>query len=309
MSDEIQIVEDIKVDEDVAAVAAPSIGACLSAAREQQSINIEDVARSLKIAVRQVEALESNDYTNLPGATFIKGFIRNYAKLLQIDPEPLIARLQDTMPGGAFQPIISPNERIEISTTGTKPWLWLVMLLMVVIVAVPLLIYEKLRSEVRPGTPAANTPVVTAPAVNEVVAPVAPVLPQAAVEASTGESADMQQAPAATENMAPVKQDAQPKQPPVPVKAEAATPPAVIGSGAGSVKMTFSKDAWVEIRDKTGNKIYSQLNRAGTEQVVQGNPPLSIVVGNAANVTVTYNGKPVDIAPYINVDVARLKLE
>lgn len=293
MSDEIQI-EDTAGAEDV--VAVPSIGQCLSAAREQQGVSVADVARSLKIAVRQVEALESDDYTRLPGATFIKGFIRNYAKLLQIDSEPLLANLQDVMPSGTFQAIISPNERIEISTTGTKPWLWLVLLLMVVIVAVPLLIYEKLHSEARP----------LAPVVKEAAAPLSP---QVAVEVpASGHEAISLPTPA-LENVPTGQLDAQVKQEPAIVKAEGVVPPPAVGSGAGTVKMNFSKDAWVEIRDKNGNRIYSQLNRAGSEQVVQGNPPLSIVVGNAANVSITYNGKPVDLVPHINVDVARLTLE
>ena len=73
--------------------------------------------------------------------------------------------------------------------------------------------------------------------------------------------------------------------------------------------MVFIKDAWVEIEDGQGRKIFSQMNAAGTEKIIQGTPPFSVAIGNAAQVRITYNGKPVDLAPYTRVDVARFTLE
>ena len=75
------------------------------------------------------------------------------------------------------------------------------------------------------------------------------------------------------------------------------------------VKLNFDRDAWVEIRDRYGNRIFSQLSRAGTEQLISGLAPLSLVVGNAASVRLFHNDKRVDLAPYVKVDVARLTLE
>jgi cytoskeleton protein RodZ len=75
------------------------------------------------------------------------------------------------------------------------------------------------------------------------------------------------------------------------------------------VKLKFEREAWVEIRDRNGRKIFSRLNPAGTEQAVSGQPPLTLVVGNAAGVRVMHNDQSVDLAPYIQIDVARLTLE
>ena len=75
------------------------------------------------------------------------------------------------------------------------------------------------------------------------------------------------------------------------------------------VKLKFEREAWVEIRDRNGRKIFSRLNPAGTEQAVSGQPPLTLVVGNAAGVRVTHNDQWVDLAPYVKIDVARLTLE
>lgn len=71
----------------------------------------------------------------------------------------------------------------------------------------------------------------------------------------------------------------------------------------------FDGDSWVEVRDKSGKIIYSQLNLKGSQEVIRGTPPFSLVVGNAARVKLFYNDKPVDLAPHTKVDVARLTIE
>src|SRR3977135_4712369 len=71
-------------------------GAALLMERRRQGLSLGDISRQLKLSVRQVEALERDDYSGYKGPVFIHGFIRNYAKLLGLDPEPLI-RATDSM--------------------------------------------------------------------------------------------------------------------------------------------------------------------------------------------------------------------
>jgi cytoskeleton protein RodZ len=73
--------------------------------------------------------------------------------------------------------------------------------------------------------------------------------------------------------------------------------------------MIFAEESWVEIRDRSGKAIFSQLNRRGTEKRVNGRPPLSVIVGNSHGVRLTYDDQPVDLAPHTKVDVARLTLQ
>ena len=75
-------------------------------------------------------------------------------------------------------------------------------------------------------------------------------------------------------------------------------------------QFVFNGDSWVEVRDKNGKILFSQLNPKGSQQVLRlGQPPFSLVVGNAAHVKLTYNDKPIDLSPHIKVDVARLTIE
>jgi cytoskeleton protein RodZ len=65
-------------------------GAALLMERRRQGLSLGDVSRQLKLTVRQVEALERDDYSGFTSPVFVHGFIRNYAKRLNLDPDPLI---------------------------------------------------------------------------------------------------------------------------------------------------------------------------------------------------------------------------
>jgi cytoskeleton protein RodZ len=102
-----------------------------------------------------------------------------------------------------------------------------------------------------------------------------------------------------------------------PVAAPPAAEPAAAPSTADAaatgeqklLRITFDGASWVEVKDAAGAVIFSQLNDAGTERVVRGRAPLSVVIGNAHSVRLSYGDRPVDLDPHTNVDVARLVLE
>ena len=118
---------------------------------------------------------------------------------------------------------------------------------------------------------------------------------------------------------APVTVAPQPAPRPAPEAAVAASdateadPAAESGAATTSrgrrIQFEFLRESWVEVKDRDGSTLLSQLNPAGTQKVVEGAPPFSVIIGNAANVRVTYKDAPVDLKPYVKVEVARLTLE
>src|SRR5664279_6322618 len=70
-----------------------NVGMSLRRAREALGMSVHDVAERIQFAPRQVEALEANDYAHLPQATFLRGFVRSYARVLQVDEVALLAAL------------------------------------------------------------------------------------------------------------------------------------------------------------------------------------------------------------------------
>ncbi|WP_456024419.1 RodZ domain-containing protein [Pseudomonas protegens] len=86
--------------------------------------------------------------------------------------------------------------------------------------------------------------------------------------------------------------------------AEAAAPVA----GDGQVQLQFSADCWAQVTDGRGKVIFSGLKHKGDSVTVSGKPPLNVRLGVARAAQVSYNGQPVDIAPFTSGETARLKL-
>lgn len=297
-------------------VSVSSIGQTFAAARAAQGLAIIDVERQLKLGAKQIEALEADDFSSMPGKTFARGFIRNYAKLLQIDAAPLLQAYQQRAPAETLA-ISAVSQQIEISTGVSKRWMLYGGAIAVGMVLVALLVYQWMQ-----GDPPHQQPAVAA-------IPAAPLLPAApSPEAAPTQPPTLHTDVAATalpespKGMvaAPAPLAAAPSLPsPVqsPPQAVNAPKPSIVKPSQPVVAMTnsphisfkFERESWVNVTDGTGKMIFSQLNPAGSQQDVVGTPPFSLIVGNAHGVVVTYNGKAVDLGPFTNVDVARLTLK
>lgn len=275
-------------EEQAPAIAQESSGSKLARAREAQDMSVADVARALRLGVKQVEALEANDYDKLPGRTFVRGFVRNYARLVSLDPDRLVAEYFPVQQEAETQYIQVPSQQISFSEHHSKPWLkWLATsFVLVALISWGVLVWLG---------PESAKPVVTSKSATSAVA--SPVL---STEMPTSSVAITPEVAAPAENIAPHAAEK--------VTPLAATAP-VISVAQARVLLSFTGPAWVEVQDKNGKKIHSQNNPAGTQQVVEGVPPLSLVIGSAPNVKLTYKGQSVDLTAFTKADVARLTLE
>ena len=274
---------------------ASSAGAALAAAREEMNLSISDVARHLKLTSAQVEALEEGAYERLPGRVFVRGFLRNYAKLLGVDPQPLLRRIEHEMPQPRVVEEPPPAQEAVMPSGERSRWPLFVGIIVIVIAALAAYEFgfnappaqEGATEAAAPGAPA--TPAAPAPAQPEPAASVpAPAKPSAVAAAPVAPGAGGAPLdPSAAEGQA----------------ARALRP------GERELHFRFELESWVEIRDRNDKVIFSKLNRAGSEERVAGTPPLKLVVGNARGVRLTYGEKSVDLAPHIGVTVARLTLQ
>jgi cytoskeleton protein RodZ len=112
-----------------------------------------------------------------------------------------------------------------------------------------------------------------------------------------------------------VEAKAPPASSPAPVAVEAPQPAASApaqqpeAGNEGRIRLEFDSESWVEIKEKDGTTLISQLMPGGSRRTVVGHPPFSVVIGNAAAVRLTYNENPVDLQPYVKIEVARLTLD
>lgn len=267
------------------AVEQSSPGRTLAAARAELKLSVADVSRQIKYGVKQIVAVEADDYASLPGTTFLRGMIRSYAKLLQLDPQPLLAELGRRDIPAAVSVDLRTGEQEPFLEGGKKSNRIYVLLSVAALLAVMVVAYQWYVSPPSSGE----------------MATIPPRMPKRQVAEGPPAQASAMEQPGATD-----EQTAEPQNQVTPAGTAA-------GSGAPGeskrILLEFDQVSWVEIRQANGKVLMSRLNQPGSTQSVEGAPPFAVVIGNAPNVRLKYNDEPVDLRPYFKVDVARLTLE
>ena len=261
-----------------------SVGAELATLRQAQNMSVNDVAYRLKLTPKQITAIEQDDFASL-GPIFSRGFVRNYARLLQQDPQPFLDAMQ-AAPANPVEALTIHDEQIALTGNLSRHWLKLSLLALLIVIALPLAVYQWLR--------VGDAPKATSPS-HSIVSRTPPPVPKIAPTP----------APAA-----PAVEPPTPVQPAPPVSL--ATPPAAPATqaeGSGHIQINFKQDAWVQITDASKRRLTSRIYRAGETAQLTGEAPFSAIIGNAANVSMTYNGKPVTLTPRPGTTVAHLTIE
>jgi len=222
--------------------------------------------------------------------------MRNYARLLNLDPDLLVAHLPDAAHAPSLEspPLHSTGTTMaELPTAHARApsfGRWLIPLVLVASI-VAAAGYEWYRG--RPvGVAAPPRSAETAPpaAPNTSTTPLPnPVSPDSGAPAPA--------APPATSGQSAPDGTAQP-----------ASAPQAAGAADAVLVVRYEGPSWTEIRDSAGRMLISRLVDADSVEPFDGAPPFSIVIGNARAVTLVYRGQPVDLAPYTRLNVARLVL-
>jgi cytoskeleton protein RodZ len=267
-----------------------SVGQILREAREAQGMSLDDAAMRLRLMHRQITAMEADDFESLGQPVFARGFVRNYSRLLGLVPEDLLARMQGAP---AEQAAVTQSEPPLPSSWLTSPWPILLLLGLLVVVAVPVALYLWLNSDVDDGPDKRAPSVAQIRSVPAVVPAPVTVPTDAALQPEPVEPG-VPAAPAAGTD--------------APAEAKAPVAPAT-PVASGVLHLEFGAEAWTEIKDASGRMLHRQLNPAGSRIDVHGQPPFEVVIGNAAQASLTYNGRPIDLKPFTDSTVARFTLE
>ena len=258
---------------------AAAAGRELARAREALGLTIADAAQQLKFAPRQLEALEAGRFGELPAGAFARGMVRAYARLLRLDPAPLLARVAErtAAPDNAAV-IAAARAPIPITDSARRTNLAYAALSAVFLAVIAGVVIEWRRDA---GAPEEMTFVPAARPAPEAAAPAPQVASAAPVLAVRSAEAPAAASPA----------------------------PAAATPGARRLQFRFDGLSWVEVKGRDGRVLLSQLNSGGTERTVEGQPPFALIIGNARFVRLAYDDRPVDLAPYVKVEVARFTLD
>lgn len=392
---------------DEGSAAAGSVATVASLAelvklRDARGFSASLVSSRLRLAPRQIAALETGDWASLPGRTFIRSSLLSYGRLLEVDAAPLLQAIESDLPGSD---VLKPDSELNRpmpregalgfggNGSGSR-WVWMLLLVGGVIALAffygggATLLNRNLKasapeaastgpsgerlsqpteagagasssgSAARSGAspqvggpvaqpvtrPAAGAGALTgaaiaSPANSPVTLPGAPAgtAPSTAAVPSTGapapSTATSPSLPATGQQAAsgpglPAPSAAAPAAPVAAQGAAAASTPAtpppgptsvVVSRAAGAsggsgvplnpLIMRFPADSWIEVRDASGAILITGTQPPGTVRELSGELPLSLIIGNAGGVAVTWRGVPIDLVPHMRQGIARFRIE
>ncbi|GMQ91188.1 MAG: DUF4115 domain-containing protein [Gammaproteobacteria bacterium] len=300
-----------------------SPGQLLKQKREEKSLSVDEVAQSLNLTSRTINAIEVDDYDSLPGATYARGYLRNYAQLLNISADPLIELFNSIVIAEEKKNEIPVNAPVvsKESKSSDKGVMLGTILVAVVIFGLAVAWWQgrdnepsrkNLTDTVRGDeTGSTNNDTTTATNADSVTGNVGTTIKDSdthIVQKDTPVSGKMAQ-----QN---------------PQKTVVDTKTLTYGTAAGSKLVDANKrsvavaldkaqskivihakqSSWVDIRDAKNNKLLYETVSAGRVVTIKGVGPFNIFLGNAAGIELKFNGKKYDLEQHRNGLVARFKL-
>lgn len=326
---------------EVLAVPRINPGETLRKARESRGWTIAEVAAQLNLTPQRLSQVEQGAFDKLPGHTFARGYVRAYAKLLEVDQNRLVLEFDQFTGSDAAGSSVHSLGRIEEPVSYSQRILRMVSFVLLLALAGLSFFWWQEQAERRaedlastslehvevegadgttqihpldePEDQAVDAAQLDTQAMLPLLSEEAAALPDAAGSEAAAvarqaeqpqalaETASVPAAPAAAADAAPVVAEA------VPATAVEAAP-VQADAGEAVVSLTFIADCWTQLTDANGKVLFSALKRKGDSLQLAGKAPLELRLGYARGVQVSLNGSPVDVAPFISGETARLKL-
>lgn len=267
-------------------VIPESYGARLTWERERAGLGVTDVAATLRLHPNQVRAMEQEDLARLPEPAYVRGFIRSYARALNIDPAPILSDLNAKLtPAPLADERTVANYALSQGAARERTSGLLVAFAVIGLIVLGVLGLQATQLDRVP--PAVAVPA-SPPSAATAATPAAPLQS----EATQAPPPDAASSPAAAVEPFP------------PPDAQAAGG-TVTGPVAPVLMLRFDGAAWVEVTDASGKILLSQLSAVGAEHALDGALPLTVVIGDANKATVEVRGEAFNLVPVTRNNVAR----
>ena len=312
---------------------ALSTGVRLRNAREQLGLSQQAVAERLCLKVSTVRDIEEDKAPADLASTFLRGYIRSYAKLVHIPEDELLPMMEKQAPVRAAK--VAPMQSFSLGKRRKKRDGWLMsftwLVLFVVVGLTGAWWWQNHKAQQEEITTMADQSSAELNQAGNGNAQSVPLSTDSAATTSEPQTAttdtpatDAAQTPAATANTSAPQTQAQnavvaPSQAPVDtatnapaVNTAAPLPTDQAGVATPAVDpnalvMNFTADCWLEVTDATGKKLFSGLQRKDGTLNLTGQAPYKLKIGAPAAVQIQYQGKPVDLSRFIRTNqVARL---
>lgn len=314
-------------------------GNVLKAAREAQGLSIHEVCSQLRLGLKQIQAIEQDDFDKLPQPSIVRGFIRNYARLLNIDVNPILEAYQRIVPNKAPLPLSvrsnASRSVIDQPAPGFRPQRLLTFLIFLVLAGIAAYFYinhikpqalkdaalaldvdeiaettgQEIPIPVPEAAPAPTDIAPVAPAAQNVDASPAAVDNSAVAPATTGNDATANATTTFPANNAVTNNTIVSTPTPATTQAAEGTTLQATEPQKASLVFKVNEDSWVRIEDLQGKKVFSEVMPAGSERQVTTEKPVNITVGHASGTQLTIDNQPYDLTQATRGRVARIQLK
>jgi cytoskeleton protein RodZ len=298
------------------------IGVSLREARERLGLSVDDVSHAIKIQSTAVRQMESGHFEKLGPVVFAKGFLRSYAKHVNLGKEWIDAELAQLALNEAPTLVPSRGERLERSSVGERGMLAASYLVGTAILVSAIFLVTQFDRIMAPH--GSETPQVTestipqVPTVSSAQSTTTVLATPPAVAASSGAPSVLSAAPVGAEIAAMTLPAPAPVTAAVDFGLQSQAENTAVAAGMATLpslptdvqelELSLSGTAWVEISDSTGRRLEFNNLSSGVRKSYSGKAPFTLKIGNASKAALLAAGKPVDLAVFTNASVARLRL-
>jgi len=287
-------------------------GISLRLAREKSNMSVADVAQKLLISVDIIKALENSQADALPALTFTQGYIRSYARLVNVSADEIIDDYIKMAPDA--KQMLLPNSVLPVQKCSNDRLVKLITYSFVII-AVFVFVFWFSKTDFKLKSEGVDDIVKFNSRGSDKVAPEA-VLEESVQPASEIKPADIEQVPDTENSVASVTNDTHKAvleselvtnvtEPSIATSASIKSAPLENSDNspaavADVLLLSAQADSWCEIQDATGKRLYYQLLNRGEEVELLGTAPFMVFLGNAPKIRVEVNNKIVDFDNLIN---------
>ncbi|ANJ99944.1 MULTISPECIES: cytoskeleton protein RodZ [Serratia] len=309
-------------------------GQRLRQAREQLGLSQQAVAERLCLKMSTVRDIEEDNLSADLASTFVRGYIRSYAKLVHLPEDELLPMLAKQAPLKVAK--VAPMQSFSLGKRRKKRDGWLMSFTwLIVFVVVGLTgawwwqnhkaqqeeiatMADQSSAQLSQNNEGQSVPLTDSNADNS-----APLVDNGSTPVDTGAAPAQQAAPAPAATGSETAQQpavVSPSQAPLPETtpaaptAQAPLPTGEAGMAApaedpNALVMNFSSDCWLQVSDASGKTLFSGTQKSGGKLNLAGTAPYKLTIGAPAAVQIQYQGKPVDLSRFVKSNrVARLTI-
>jgi len=294
--------------------ASETVGEILHNKRKEIGLSLDEITEKLNLDSYLIELLENNDYEKFKVETYLKGYLRAYAKVLGIDGDRIIKLYKESNP--EKEPEILPDVKPKNQKNSGDRSVKLFSYILGLTIVLSMLIWYQKNIMIKPDVNENYIGNIELNKNNEINGvdtsykiiihsdywqwPIDNISERYRESGSNDQSKSLKNEKIQDE----LKEDVIQEQ----VLETEESPVYETQQSADTVVLDLRRDSWVEVYDREGNRLFLDLARGGKNYIINGNSPFDILLGAANEVSVEFNGSIVNIEPYTRYGIARFTL-